>query len=168
MSRQPGVTIAGTDQNGAEFSQFFASLTGGLPLPLGGNAIRRDMEPALQKRVSHLLRESIRYALDHREEAARRQVHSLQRSLDEMNDFTNGPVIAVGVQRPVDRKHRVGIANGAPAAEAEKRIVGADYLLPAEGEVSLRLLTKKDDEALGVMRHSCAHIMARAVMRPRV
>ena len=29
----------------------------------------------------------------------------------------------------------------------------------------LRLLTKKDPEALGVMRHSCAHVMARAVMR---
>ena len=29
----------------------------------------------------------------------------------------------------------------------------------------LRILTKKDPEALGVMRHSCAHVMAQAVMR---
>ena len=43
--------------------------TGGLPLPLGGNAIRRDLGQDLTTRVSHLLRESIRYALDHREEA---------------------------------------------------------------------------------------------------
>lgn len=43
--------------------------TGGLPLPLGGNAIRRDLEPELQHRVSHFLRESIRYALEHRDEA---------------------------------------------------------------------------------------------------
>lgn len=43
--------------------------TGGLPLPLGGNAIRRNLDPELQQRVSHLLRESIRYALEHREEA---------------------------------------------------------------------------------------------------
>lgn len=43
--------------------------TGGLPLPLGGNAIRRDLDPQLQDRVSHLLRESIRYSLEHREEA---------------------------------------------------------------------------------------------------
>jgi 1,4-dihydroxy-6-naphthoate synthase len=43
--------------------------TGGLPLPLGGNAIRRDLGAELQARVSHLLRESIRYALEHREEA---------------------------------------------------------------------------------------------------
>jgi len=31
--------------------------------------------------------------------------------------------------------------------------------------VKLRLLTNRDAEALGVMRHSCAHVMARAVMR---
>jgi len=41
----------------------------GLPLPLGGNVIRRDIEPALARRVSVLLRDSIQYALDHREEA---------------------------------------------------------------------------------------------------
>lgn len=49
--------------------KWWRARTGGLPLPLGGNAIRRDMEPDLQKRVSHLLRESIAYALSHREEA---------------------------------------------------------------------------------------------------
>jgi threonyl-tRNA synthetase len=32
-------------------------------------------------------------------------------------------------------------------------------------EVRLRLITKKDAEALGVMRHSAAHVMAQAVMR---
>jgi len=37
--------------------------------------------------------------------------------------------------------------------------------LPTNGEVRLRLLTKKDAEALAVMRHSCAHVMAQAVMR---
>jgi 1,4-dihydroxy-6-naphthoate synthase len=41
----------------------------GLPLPLGGNVIRKDLGPTLMRRVSHLLRESIRYALAHREEA---------------------------------------------------------------------------------------------------
>src|SRR5690606_31332985 len=38
-----------------DFGQWWSEETGGLPLPLGGNAIRRDMESALQKRVSHLL-----------------------------------------------------------------------------------------------------------------
>ncbi|MGI4828470.1 MAG: menaquinone biosynthesis family protein [Janthinobacterium lividum] len=41
----------------------------GLPLPLGGNVIRRSLGPAVQKTVSDALRESIRHALDHREEA---------------------------------------------------------------------------------------------------
>ncbi len=43
--------------------------TTGLPLPMGGNAIRRDLGPALISEVSHLLRESIRYSLDNREDA---------------------------------------------------------------------------------------------------
>ena len=41
----------------------------GLPLPLGGNVIRKDLGVELMRRISHLLRESIRYALTHREEA---------------------------------------------------------------------------------------------------
>ena len=41
----------------------------GLPLPLGGNAIRRDLGPETIARVSRLLRGSIRYSLEHREEA---------------------------------------------------------------------------------------------------
>ncbi len=39
----------------------------GLPLPLGGNAIRRDLGTATIARVSTLLRESIAWALDHRD-----------------------------------------------------------------------------------------------------
>jgi 1,4-dihydroxy-6-naphthoate synthase len=41
----------------------------GLPLPLGGNAIRRSLGPELIASVSTALRESIQYALDHRDEA---------------------------------------------------------------------------------------------------
>ncbi len=41
----------------------------GLPLPLGGNAIRRSLGPEVQKIVSDALRDSIRHALDHREQA---------------------------------------------------------------------------------------------------
>ena len=44
-------------------------------------------------------------------------------------------------------------------------LLGADQPLPEDGEISLRLITKKDPEALDIMRHSCAHVMARAVMR---
>ncbi len=41
----------------------------GLPLPMGGNAIRRNLGPACIKEVSQLLRESISYSLTHRDDA---------------------------------------------------------------------------------------------------
>jgi 1,4-dihydroxy-6-naphthoate synthase len=41
----------------------------GLPLPLGGNAIRRSLGPELTAKVTRALRDSIQYALDHRDEA---------------------------------------------------------------------------------------------------
>ncbi len=41
----------------------------GLPLPLGGNAIRRALGPELISSTCSALRESIQYALDHRDEA---------------------------------------------------------------------------------------------------
>lgn len=41
----------------------------GLPLPMGGNAIRRSLGPEVIRQVSDCLRDSIRYSLDHREDA---------------------------------------------------------------------------------------------------
>ena len=58
-----------------------------------------------------------------------------------------------------------GLAKAAVAGEVDGQVVGLDYKLPSDEEVKLRILTKKDPEALAVMRHSCAHVMARAVMR---
>lgn len=43
--------------------------TGGLPLPLGGNVVRKDLGEAMIEKIARLVRESIQYALDHREEA---------------------------------------------------------------------------------------------------
>jgi 1,4-dihydroxy-6-naphthoate synthase len=52
----------------AELGESWAAMTGGLPLPLGGNVIRRGLGPDTVAEVSHLLREGIRYALEHRDE----------------------------------------------------------------------------------------------------
>jgi 1,4-dihydroxy-6-naphthoate synthase len=41
----------------------------GLPLPMGGNAIRRELGPEIIHQVSDCLRESIRYSLSNREDA---------------------------------------------------------------------------------------------------
>jgi 1,4-dihydroxy-6-naphthoate synthase len=51
----------------------------GLPLPLGANAIRRDLPPDVSVAAARVLRESIQYALDHREEALD---HALQYARD--------------------------------------------------------------------------------------
>lgn len=41
----------------------------GLPLPLGGNAVRRSLGPQLGCRIAKTIRESIAYGLEHREDA---------------------------------------------------------------------------------------------------
>lgn len=41
----------------------------GLPLPLGANVLRKDLGPDVIKEVNRLLKESIRYGLEHRQEA---------------------------------------------------------------------------------------------------
>ncbi len=53
----------------------------GLPLPLGVNAVRRDLGPELRRRIDRVLRRSIQYSLAHRKEAVD---HALQwgRGLD--------------------------------------------------------------------------------------
>ncbi|MCH9652394.1 MAG: threonine--tRNA ligase [Planctomycetes bacterium] len=60
------------------------------------------------------------------------------------------------------------LANAVVAAEVDGTVCDAFRPMKeisGSSELSLRLLTDRDAEALGVMRHSCAHIMARAVMR---
>jgi len=46
----------------------------GLPLPLGGNVVRKDIPPAVRRDLSEIISESINYGLAHRDEAVR---HSL-------------------------------------------------------------------------------------------
>ncbi len=70
--------------------------------------------------------------------------------------------------RPRDVAAAIGkrLAQAAVAAKVNDKVVDLDSELPAgNGETSFQILTDKDKEALAVLRHSCAHIMARAVMR---
>jgi 1,4-dihydroxy-6-naphthoate synthase len=92
----------------------------GLPLPLGGNAIRRDLGPTAMKEVTELLRESIRYGLDHRKEALK-HAEQYGRDLDEartdkfvgmyVNDWTIdfGQRGREAVATLLDRGYRAGI-----------------------------------------------------------
>jgi 1,4-dihydroxy-6-naphthoate synthase len=52
-----------------DLGEWWSERTGGLPLPLGGNVIRRDLGPDTIREVSRLLHESIAYALANRQEA---------------------------------------------------------------------------------------------------
>jgi 1,4-dihydroxy-6-naphthoate synthase len=52
-----------------DLGEWWAEGTGGLPLPLGGNIIRRDLGQAMIAKVSKMLHDSIAYALSHRAEA---------------------------------------------------------------------------------------------------
>jgi len=52
-----------------DLGKWWYEKTGGLPLPLGGNVIRKDLGIEVMKEVSKILRESIKYSLAHRDEA---------------------------------------------------------------------------------------------------
>ena len=52
-----------------DLGEWWHEHTNGLPLPMGGNAIRRDLGEETIREVSKLLKESIRYSLDNREDA---------------------------------------------------------------------------------------------------
>jgi 1,4-dihydroxy-6-naphthoate synthase len=52
----------------ADMGEWWFRVTG-LPLPLGGNVIRKDLDESLKRKVSRHLRESISYGLTHRANA---------------------------------------------------------------------------------------------------
>jgi threonyl-tRNA synthetase len=69
--------------------------------------------------------------------------------------------------RPRDVATAIGkrLAQAAIAARVNGEIVDLDRELAGEGEATFQVLTDRDPESLEVLRHSTAHIMARAVMR---
>ena len=100
----------------------------GLPLPLGGNVVRRDLGAATMREISRLLKESIRYGLAHRDEAlayALSYARDMDRDLADrfvgmyVNDWTldYGPRGRQAVQRLLDEGHRAGLIPAATAVE---------------------------------------------------
>jgi 1,4-dihydroxy-6-naphthoate synthase len=100
----------------------------GLPLPLGGNAIRRELGPELIAQVTKALRDSIQFALDHREPAL---AYAMQfaRDLDtQMADrfvgmYVNNRTLDYGedgkraVVKLLDMGYQAGIIPHKPAVE---------------------------------------------------
>jgi 1,4-dihydroxy-6-naphthoate synthase len=92
----------------------------GLPLPLGANAIRKDLGPQVIADVNRLLKQSIQYGLDHRDEALR-YASQYGRDLDPartdrfvkmyVNDWTLdfGPRGREAVRTLLARGHKAGV-----------------------------------------------------------
>ena len=103
-----------------DMGAWWASETNGLPLPLGGNVIRKDLGPELMREVSRLLRESIAYGLEHRT-AALAHAQSYGRGLDDSqtDEFVGmyvnqrtldyGPDGRTAVQLFLDRGNAAGV-----------------------------------------------------------
>lgn len=59
------------------------------------------------------------------------------------------------------------LAKDALWGEVDQQPVRVEHEIPDGSEVELKIVTRQDPTALQTMRHSCAHVMARAVMRLR-
>jgi 1,4-dihydroxy-6-naphthoate synthase len=100
----------------------------GLPLPLGGNVLRKDIPPDAQRDLLAIMRESIDYGLAHRDEAVR---HSMPyaRDMDTelagkfigmyVNDFTRdyGETGREAIRRFLNRAAEAGFIAKTPAIE---------------------------------------------------
>ena len=92
----------------------------GLPLPLGGNAVRRDLGPDTMKALTRLVRETVRHSLDHRPEALDYAM-SFARGMDPnvadrfVGMWVNDMTLEMGergrraVQTFLDRGHAAGV-----------------------------------------------------------
>jgi 1,4-dihydroxy-6-naphthoate synthase len=91
-----------------------------LPLPLGANALLRSLEPEIQSECCRLMRESIQYALDHREESlnyAMQFARDMETSLAEkfvgmyVNHYTVdcGDLVPQAAQRLLDMGFEAGL-----------------------------------------------------------
>jgi 1,4-dihydroxy-6-naphthoate synthase len=94
--------------------------TYGLPLPLGANALRRDLNPRIASECVRMMRESIQYALDHREESlnyAMEFARDMEPSLAEkfvgmyVNHYTVdcGELVPKAAQKLLDMGHEAGL-----------------------------------------------------------
>lgn len=103
----------------ADLGKWFKG-TYGLPLPLGANALRRDLSPEVRAECTRLMRESIQFALDNGAEAlnyAMQFARDLEPALAEkfvgmyVNHYTldAGEIIPKAAQKLLDLGHEAGL-----------------------------------------------------------
>ena len=100
----------------------------GLPLPLGGNVVRKDLGESTMREVSRLIKQSIRYGLEHRREAldyALKYAREMDMALADqfvgmyVNDWTldYGDRGRAAIRKLLDEGHRAGIIPAPVAVE---------------------------------------------------
>jgi 5,8-dihydroxy-2-naphthoate synthase len=98
-----------------DMGKWWRELTG-LPLPLGGNAIKRELGAELMSEVSNALKDSIQYGLDHRDAALQ---YAMQFARDLDSQLANRFVSMYVNQRTLDY--------GADGREAVRRLLDMGY-----------------------------------------
>ncbi len=100
----------------------------GLPLPLGGNAVRRALGPEVGREISKTIRDSVSYGLDHREEALNYAMQFAREMDTELADkfvgmYVNNLTLSYGekgkqaVRELIARGTRAGLLPGPPDVE---------------------------------------------------
>lgn len=99
-----------------------------LPLPLGGNAVRRALGPAVGRQIAKTIRDSVSYGLEHREEALNYAMQFAREMDTELADkfvgmYVNNWTLGYGdrgkkaVKELIDRGTAAGILDGPPTIE---------------------------------------------------
>ncbi|WP_217923405.1 menaquinone biosynthesis family protein [Miltoncostaea oceani] len=112
-----------------DLGEWWHELTGGLPLPLGANAVRRDLDEGdTMPRLSRILRDSIAYGLEHRQ-AALAYAEGFGRGLDTgladrfVGMYVNERTLDYGedgraaVAELLRRGHEAGLIDRAPVVD---------------------------------------------------
>jgi 1,4-dihydroxy-6-naphthoate synthase len=110
-----------------DLGRWFKS-TYGLPLPLGGNVLLRTLDPEVRSECCRLMRESIQYALDNREEAlqyALQFARDMEPRLAEkfvgmyVNHYTvdAGDIVPLAAQKLLDMGYEAGLVSRRVAVE---------------------------------------------------
>ena len=100
----------------------------GLPLPLGGNAVRRALGPELGRQISKTIRDSVSYGLEHREEALNYAMQFAREMDTELADkfvgmYVNNWTLGYGekgqqaVKELIKRGTKVGLLPAPPTVE---------------------------------------------------
>jgi 1,4-dihydroxy-6-naphthoate synthase len=100
----------------------------GLPLPLGGNAVRRSLGPQLGRQIAKTIRDSVSYGLEHREEALNYAMQFAREMDTELADkfvgmYVNKWTLGYGekgqqaVKELIKRGTKAGLLPGPPTVE---------------------------------------------------